>query len=189
MKQKEECRTARGTRGYRRSWLCVALAMVVPSMAGGLAEPGEPIPGDYRIVDGRVDAGTYTGWRIFQSACQGCHGVGAVGTERAPNLLERMADLTPRAFAAKVLTSYKVAPPANGANADDSDALLAAAIEQVMRRERGKGPQIVMPAWESDARVNPHVLDLYAYLSARADGQLGPGEPRRAGRPGDRQKP
>ena len=35
-----------------------------------------------------------------------------------------------------------------------------------------------MPAWEADPKVNPHVLDLYAYLSARADGKLGPGEPK-----------
>ena len=34
-----------------------------------------------------------------------------------------------------------------------------------------------MPAWRGDASVSPHVLDLYAYLSARADGKLGPEEP------------
>jgi hypothetical protein len=34
-----------------------------------------------------------------------------------------------------------------------------------------------MPAWDSDAEVPPHVLDLYAYLNARAFGGLGPGKP------------
>jgi len=34
-----------------------------------------------------------------------------------------------------------------------------------------------MPAWDADPQVNLHVLDLYAYLSARADGKLGPGKP------------
>jgi hypothetical protein len=42
-----------------------------------------------------------------------------------------------------------------------------------------------MPAWGGDAAVPPHVLDLYAYLSARAAGDLGPGEPKpiKAGKP------
>jgi hypothetical protein len=35
-----------------------------------------------------------------------------------------------------------------------------------------------MPAWGGHADVPPHVLDLYAYLSARAAGNLGPGEPK-----------
>jgi hypothetical protein len=35
-----------------------------------------------------------------------------------------------------------------------------------------------MPAWESNEGVEPHVLDIYAYLRARADGALGPGKPK-----------
>jgi hypothetical protein len=34
-------------------------------------------------------------------------------------------------------------------------------------------------AWQDEPPVNAHVLDLYAYLSARADGVAGPGRPRR----------
>lgn len=34
-------------------------------------------------------------------------------------------------------------------------------------------------AWESDTSMRPHVMDLYAYLRARADGALGPGKPQR----------
>jgi hypothetical protein len=84
--------------------------------------------------------------------------------------------MTPRAFAAKVLTSYRIVPPANGANSDDAEALREAMLEDIMRRQRGVGSELRMPAWESDTAVNPHVLDLFAYLSARADG-LGPGKP------------
>jgi hypothetical protein len=36
-----------------------------------------------------------------------------------------------------------------------------------------------MPAWEGDSKVRPYLLDLYAYLRARADGVLGPGRPQR----------
>jgi hypothetical protein len=34
-----------------------------------------------------------------------------------------------------------------------------------------------MPAWDGDPNVKPHVMDLYAYLRARADGVLGEGRP------------
>ena len=146
-----------------------------------LAAPpnAEPMPGDYRIVGGKVDRGTYTGWRLFHTTCYGCHGVGGVGTDLAPNLVERVKDLTPRAFAAKVLTSYRIVQPADASSAADRSAALDALIEEVLRRERGPRPLIAMPAWDDDPQVNPHVLDLYAYLSARADGKLGPSRPRR----------
>jgi hypothetical protein len=36
---------------------------------------------------------------------------------------------------------------------------------------------LAMPAWRDEPRVNAHVLDLYAYLSARSEGRLGTGKP------------
>ena len=144
------------------------------------AQPGAaPTPGDYRVVNGRVDAGTYAGWRAFHSTCYACHGVGGTGTANAPNLVERIGGMTPRAFAAKVLASYRIVAPADGPPADNGAATPDTMLEQIMRRERGAGGRVIMPAWEGDARVDPHVLDLYAYLSARADGKIGAGEPRR----------
>jgi hypothetical protein len=53
-------------------------------------------------------------------------------------------------------------------------ALRGAFLDEVLRRERG---ELTMPAWESEATIRPHVLDLYAYLRARADGALSPGKP------------
>ena len=160
----------------RKPWWAVLLgALFTPPL---VAQPSvEPVPGDYRVVDGKVDRGTYTGWRLFHTTCYGCHGIGAVGTDVAPNLVERVKTLTPRAFATKVLTSYRIVLPANDANTEDRSAVREAMIEEVMRRERGARGQIIMPAWEAAPKVNPHVLDLFAYLSARADGKLGPGEP------------
>jgi len=137
----------------------------------------EPAPGDYRVVEGKVDAGTYTGWRLFHTTCYGCHGVGGVGTDLAPNLLERIKTLTPRGFATKVLTSYRIVLPDVDSNGSDASAVREAQIEEIMRRRRGGRGQVVMPAWGADPSVSPHVLDLYAYLSARSDGALGPGEP------------
>jgi cytochrome c553 len=152
-------------------------ALSAPLMA---AQPyTEPMPGDYRVIDGRVDAGTYAGWRAFHATCYACHGTGGVGTATAPNLVARIGSMTPRAFAAKVLSSYSIVSPADAPPADKGSATPDTMLEQIMRRERGTGGRVIMPAWEGDARVDPHVLDLYAYLAARADGKIGAGEPGR----------
>ncbi len=164
--------------------MCIALIglllVVQPNVAQQAATPSleELVPGDYRVVDGKVDPGTYTGWRLYHTTCYGCHGVGGVGTDLAPNLLERIKTLTPRGFATKVLTSYRIVLPDPG-NGDASDANVTreSMLEDVMRRKRSARGQVLMPAWNTDPVVSPHVLDLYAYLSARADGALGPGEP------------
>lgn len=139
--------------------------------AAPAADP--PPPGEYRIVNGKVDRGTFNGWRLFHSACHGCHGIGGVGTDLAPELVERLRTMTPRTFAARVIASYGIARPPDGNGSASREALL----DEVMRRDRRARGQIVMPAWEDDPAVPPHVLDLYAYLSARADGKLGPGRP------------
>jgi mono/diheme cytochrome c family protein len=149
----------------------IALAANLLAQPASAAERAPP-PGEYRITQGRVDSGTYNGWRIFNSACFSCHGKGGVGTDLAPNLVERIKTMTPRAFAAKVLTSYRLVP-----GDDDGAAGRDALLDEVMKRDRRARGQVVMPAWEDDARVPPHVLDLYAYLNARADGALGPGRP------------
>lgn len=159
----------------------LSLAAAVLATAAGpcaAAAPGAepPPPGEYRIVGGKVDRGTYTGWRLFHSSCHGCHGVGGTGTDLAPDLVERVRTMTPREFADRVLTNYGLLARLPGD--DRSAASRAALLDEVMRRERGaRGQLVVMPAWEDHARVQPHVLDLYAYLMARADGQLGPGKP------------
>ena len=157
-----------------RMFVLLSAAFTPPLVAQVNAEP---LPGDYRVFGGQVDAGTYAGWRLFHTTCYACHGVDAVGTDVAPNLVERVKTLTPRAFAAKVLTSYRIVMTADNEDAPDPTAAREAMIESVMRRERNARSQVIMPAWEGDAQVNPHVLDLYAYLSARADGKLGPGKP------------
>ena len=49
-----------------------------------------------------------------------------------------------------------------------------ALIDEVVARKAG---DIAMPAWQGEPRVNAHIMDLYAYLSARAQGTQGPGRP------------
>ncbi len=159
------------------AWALAALLALPATTWSASKTPEAPLPGDYRVVNGRVDRGTYVGWQLFHTTCYGCHGVGAVGTDLAPNLVERIKNLTPRAFAAKVLTSYRLVSPGEDNPGDERER--EARLDQLMRRERGSvGSQVLMPAWETNAGVPPHVLDLYAYLSARADGALGPGKPK-----------
>lgn len=134
------------------------------------------MPGEYRVVDGRVDRGTFAGWRLFQAQCAGCHGTGGVGTDRAPDLTRRIQAYTPRGFATKVLTSYRVASLSDPSG-DEPDAEQERRLENLIKDERRARGQPVMPAWSADADVPPHVLDLYAYLSARADQAIGPGRP------------
>lgn len=153
----------------------LAAAAVAAAAAPAAAPDDAPMPGDWRVVDGRVDRGTYLGWKIFHSTCFACHGVDATGSAVAPNLLERVPNMTPRDFASKVLTSYRLVSPGD----EDSAAGRQATLEEVLRRDRrARRGQVLMPAWGDDAQVPPHVLDLYAYLGARASGELGPGEPK-----------
>lgn len=128
----------------------------------------------YRVVDGKVDRATFLGWRAFHSGCHACHGVDAVGTSVAPNLVERIRHLSARDFSIKVLTSYRLVFQSGEAMSDDQTAVREKFLEEVLRRESG---QLIMPAWEQDTKMQPHLLDLYAYLRARGDGALGQGKP------------
>ena len=77
-----------------------------------------------------------------------------------------------------MLTSYRITPYTPDGSAEERQAEREAQLEEVLRRERSARGQVVMPAWDGDGQVAPHVLDLYAYLSARAYAGLGPGKPR-----------
>jgi hypothetical protein len=158
-----------------RAKMIAAALLIAFSAASNAAEPLPP-PGTYDIKDGRVDIGTFLGWRVFHSTCFSCHGIDAEGTSIAPNLVQSVRGMTPRAFATKVLTRYHIVVPAT--EGESPEAYREAIIEEVLKQERGKRGEIMMPAWESDLRVKPHVLDLYAYLSARASGVLPPGRPK-----------
>lgn len=77
-------------------------------------------------------------------------------------------------FVAKVLARYRITRGYDAVASDDNTAVRQAFIEQIMKYER---EALIMPAWERDPNIKPHVLDLYVYLQARADGALGPGRP------------
>ena len=48
----------------------------------------------------------------------------------------------------------------------------------MLRQKRGIKGEIIMPGWdEFNPGIKAHILDLYAYLKARAVGALKPGRP------------
>ncbi|MBL8342350.1 MAG: c-type cytochrome [Rubrivivax sp.] len=163
-------------------------ALVVAAAAGGLAgcpvqvqnlRPAQELAAQQNTPPGSV----YLGWRVYTEKCAACHGPAAGGTAQAPELTTRMADMSPRRFAHLVLLRYDLdasaapATPAGPARARDDaaerDARDARIDDILQRRERA----LQMPAWQGEPRVNAHILDLYAYLAARAEGRQGPGRP------------
>lgn len=114
----------------------------------------------------------YLGWRVFQDKCAACHGAAATGTANAPDLLPRVRAMGERQFVSLVLQRYDLSQPATQAHS--GTAAGEAQVEVVMQR---KDAPLAMPAWQSEPRVNAHILDLHAYLSARAQGRQGTERP------------
>jgi mono/diheme cytochrome c family protein len=111
----------------------------------------------------------HTGWRVYEARCAGCHGADATGSGRAPDLLVSVRTMGPRRFADEVLRRYDWnLPPLPDDSARESR------IDAPLRRREDAQS---MPDWQGDLRVTSHIEDLYAYLSARAQGTQGPGRP------------
>ncbi|MDH5205484.1 MAG: cytochrome c [Hylemonella sp.] len=114
----------------------------------------------------------YIGWRVFQERCAACHGEAATGTAGAPDLLPRVREMGLRRFVGIVLDRYDWSLPSmparNEAVARDT------LVNTIVQRQE---EPLTMPAWQGEPRVNAHIVDLYAYLSARAAGTQGPQRP------------
>ena len=164
----------------RRVLLLSAVTIVgISTLRAEDSSPKVPPPGTkfYKSENGKFDSGTLRGWQVFHSSCYVCHGVDALGTDVGPNLVERVKHMSITEFSNKVLNRYRIVMPMNEATADNNIAWREAMIQEMERHERSTRGELVMPAWKDNFRVRPHLVDLYAYLQARADGVLGPGEP------------
>lgn len=106
----------------------------------------------YQYVDGKVDFGTYNGFRRYHSSCHVCHGPDGLGSTYAPPLIESIPRIGYDGYLEAVV---------NG-------------IENVSTSE-----QSVMPGFGEDPNVMNYVDDIYSYLKARADGVIGRGRPDR----------
>lgn len=151
--------------------LIAAGVVALGLLAGCAVEWENPKPARQLAQEQQPPGSAYLGWRVYQERCAACHGVDAQGTANAPNLLRRLQTLGPREFVSLVLYRYDTTlqgePAATRASRE-------AQVETLMER---RDQPLTMPAWREEPRVNAHVLDLYAWLSGRAEGKIGAGRP------------
>jgi hypothetical protein len=147
---------------------------ILASLAGCAVGLENPKPARQRDASVQPAGSAYLGWRVFEERCARCHGTSATGKADAPDLLARVRTLGPREFADLVLLRYRW-PDVTSAS-DPRGADRAAYVDDVVRRRRG---ELAMPAWQGEPQVTAHIIDLHAYLSARADGALRSGRPPR----------
>jgi hypothetical protein len=149
----------------------VAVLASVLLLAGCAVEVQNTQPAQELARLSQPPGSVYTGWRVFQDRCAGCHGPAATGAVGGPDLLPRVLEMGSRRFVNIVLSRYDWSIPA--ARASES-AAREALVDQILQRREG---MLTMPAWQGEPRVSAHIVDLYAYLSARAQGTQGPGRP------------
>ena len=122
---------------------------------------------DRALQPAPVEVNLYAGWRVFQAKCSQCHGTSAKGSEQAPNLLPIVRTMSARHFSEMVLKRYDLG---NGlTHGSEKKSTTESYIDDILNR---KEPAITMPAWQGEPTVNAHILDLYAYLTARAEGKF-----------------
>lgn len=127
------------------------LALALPGRADQAADEAYERP--YQICGQNiVDRGTYNGYRRYHAYCHVCHGPDGLGSSYAPNLLESL----------KVMKR------------DDFTQVVAGG-----RQNLAAGKESVMPAFYEVADVMNYLEDIYSYLKARSDGNLGRGRPER----------
>lgn len=159
---------------FRVLVLCGLAALVHASVVAA----ADPAPGEYRVVDGKVDDGTYRGWMTYYLACQSCHGT-ADRPGVAPDLTKSLKSMSRSEFVSKVRTRYRV-------NLSLTDLLMSdrarqSMLDEMAQQDRAAKDDVAMPAWQSDKTISQRVLDLHAYLKARADGAIGPGRSKTMG--------
>lgn len=157
-----------------RAAACAALAagLLLAACSGVEVQNRQPAQ-ELAQQQARPPGSVYTGWRVFQDRCATCHGADATGS-RGPDLLPRVREIGQRRFVSLVLLRYDWSLPSGEAKSEG--AAREALIEQIVQRRQGA---VEMPAWQGEPRVTAHIADLYAYLSARAEGTQGPGKPTR----------
>lgn len=143
------------TDGLRPLFVATAMAAAFVTAGLGRADQAadEAYERPYRICGQNVvDRGTYNGYRRYHAYCHVCHGPDGLGSSYAPNLVDSL----------KVLKR------------DDFSSVVAGG-----RQNLGAGKESVMPAFYEVADVMNYLEDIYSYLKARSDGQLGRGRPER----------
>ena len=74
----------------------ILTSIVTSSLAlsvGAASQDHAPAAKFYRVVDGKVDAQTYNGYRRYHAGCNHCHGQDGVGSSFAPSLVDALPDV------------------------------------------------------------------------------------------------
>jgi methanol metabolism-related c-type cytochrome len=127
----------------------VALGLAFAPMTGAQTGTEEK---PYTVKDGKVDKGTYNGWRRYTESCLRCHGPDGAGSSYAPSLVDSLKQMSEDQFKEVVV---------NG------------------RQNVTTSAENVMPPFGTVEDVMLYLDDIYAYLKARSDGVLGRGRPDR----------
>ena len=125
---------------------------LAPTPSEAATQPPADEEKPYKVTDGKVDPGTYNGYRRYHASCHVCHGPDGLGSSYAPNLTESLKKLDYGAFSEVII---------NG------------------RQNVSGSQQSVMPAFGEVQDVALYIDDLYAYLKARSDGVVARGRPPR----------
>lgn len=133
--------------------VCLVLLLVMPlalllMSSVGRADEEKP----YVVENGKVDRGTYNGWRRYTESCMRCHGPDGAGSSYAPDLLDSLKKQSEDEFNEIVI---------NG------------------RTNVNQASTSVMPPFGEVEDVVLYLHDIYAYLKARSDRVVGRGRPER----------
>jgi len=132
--------------------VCLAAGGVTAQAAGNSdeksASPPRAGPGDYTVIDGKVDQGTYDGYIAYTRSCMACHGPDGLGSSFAPSLIQA----------------------AERRNFGEFSHIVASGLELQ--------PGMVMPSFADDEYVLSNIENIYSYMKARGAGGLGRGRPK-----------
>ncbi len=141
----------------RRPMLALSAAIGLTVACGGgflsraARAENDPV---YVVKNSEVDQHVYNGFRRYGEACLRCHGPDGAGSSYAPNLTESLKRLSYDDVVNVIINGRK---NVNSANNN------------------------VMPSFGTTEDVVNYIDDIYGYLKARSDGQLGRGRPKRIG--------
>ncbi|TDR49596.1 cbb3-type cytochrome c oxidase subunit III [Halomonas ventosae] len=105
-------------------------------------------PGNYTVIDGKVDQGTYDGYIAYTRSCLACHGPDGLGSTFAPSLIQAVERRNFGEFSHTIVSGLEIQP--------------------------GR----VMPSFADDEYVLSNVENIYSYMKARSAGDLGRGRPK-----------
>jgi mono/diheme cytochrome c family protein len=78
----------------RRQLILSSVVVCSLGISGGAASQDEaPAAKFYNVVDGKVDARTYNGFRRYHAGCNHCHGSDGMGSTFAPSLVDGVSNI------------------------------------------------------------------------------------------------